>query len=132
MMFQAFPKGSLLLPDMDEALLNVFETGVLKNLEDSLLASEKCVETQSDNETASLSPQSFFVLFIFTGGTSTLALVVYYFHTERKVEDSMTGHEGVWMLMFMVVKKWRGKWRKFSRKVREVECPRNSHEMDGT
>lgn len=128
----AFPKGSLLLPDMDEALLNVFETGVLKNLEDILLASEKCVETQSDNETASLSPQSFFVLFIFTGGTSTLALVVYYFHTEWKVEDSMTDHEGVWMLMLMVVKKWREKGRKFSRKVRPVECPRNSHEMDGT
>ncbi|XP_075488672.1 glutamate receptor 2.8-like isoform X2 [Primulina tabacum] len=130
--YQAFPKGSMLLPDMNEALLNAFETGVLKDLEDSLLASEKCVETKSDNETASLSPQSFFVLFILTAGTSTLALAVYYFHTETKVEDSMAGHEGIWMLMLMVMKKWRERMRKFSRKVRDVECPRNSQEMDGT
>ncbi|XP_073124757.1 glutamate receptor 2.6-like isoform X1 [Henckelia pumila] len=121
----AFPKGSLLLPDMDEALLNIFETGLLKDLEDNLLASEKCVEIQSDNETVSLSPQSFFVLFIFTGGTSTVALVVYYFHREWKaeVEDSMAGHKGVWMLMLMVVEKWREHRRKFSRKVSDVECP---------
>ncbi|KAI3457399.1 hypothetical protein Pfo_014062 [Paulownia fortunei] len=119
----AFPKGSPLLPDIDKALLNVFEVGELKDLENSLIASEKCVDIQVDNETASLSPHSFFVLFIFTGGTSTAALAIYYFRSKMRVDNSMAEHRATWMLILMVLKKWRNQRNRMSRKVSDVESP---------
>ncbi|KAI3466073.1 hypothetical protein Pfo_022736 [Paulownia fortunei] len=123
----AFPKGSPLLPDFDEALLKVFESGELKDLENSLMASEKCVDIPRDNDTASLSPHSFFVLFIFTGGTSTAALAIYYFQVKWKAENSTVEHKGIWILVLMVLKKWRNDQRsRFSRKVGDVESPRDS------
>ncbi|KAG8386378.1 hypothetical protein BUALT_Bualt03G0142600 [Buddleja alternifolia] len=120
----AFPKGSVLVPEIDKALLNVFEMGTLKDLEKSLIGSEKCVDKQTDNETTRLSPQSFFVLFIFTGGTSTAALAIYFFRDRRKVYDSMAEHKGIWLLILMVLSKQRNMRNRFSRKVRDV--PRDS------
>ncbi|KAL3508725.1 hypothetical protein ACH5RR_028126 [Cinchona calisaya] len=122
----AFPKGSPLIPDIDEALLKVFESGALKDLDEKLTASEKCVENESDNETVSLSPSSFVVLFLFTGGTSTVALAIYVVHSKCNMDNSMAEHKRIWLLMLMVLKYWRNKKRRFSRKVSHVETPRDS------
>ncbi|PWA68112.1 Extracellular ligand-binding receptor [Artemisia annua] len=53
----------------NKALMNVTESGKLKELEDTFLISEKCVDNESfPNEDESLSPRSFSVLFELTGG----------------------------------------------------------------
>ncbi|PIN20884.1 Glutamate-gated kainate-type ion channel receptor subunit GluR5 [Handroanthus impetiginosus] len=128
----AFPKGSLLLRDIDEALLTVFENGELKDLERSLIASEKCIDNQTaDSEMESLSPQSFFVLFVFTGSTSSTALAIYYLRSRGKVDNSMGELNGIWMLIIMVMmalKKWRYPYRrsKLCRKVSDLESSRDS------
>ncbi|KAL2496452.1 Glutamate receptor 2.7 [Forsythia ovata] len=101
----AFPKGSLLIHDIDEALLNVRENGVLKDLEESLLASEKCVDIQSDNETASLSPHNFLVLFIFTWLTSTAALLIYYFRAKDRFENYMAQYKGMRIALMIAMNK---------------------------
>ncbi|KAL8470072.1 hypothetical protein ACS0TY_032805 [Phlomoides rotata] len=121
----AFPKGSVLLHDIDEALLSVFESGELKELEDSLMASQTCVDSQPQNDPASLSPQGFFVPFIFTGGTSTVALAIYYFRT-RLNADSMPQHKGIWLLISLVLLKWRNHRNRFSRKVSDIDTPTDS------
>ncbi|KAA8523961.1 hypothetical protein F0562_010608 [Nyssa sinensis] len=61
----AFPKGSPMVSDINEALLKVIENGKLLELENNLTASDKCVDVESDHENISLSPSSFLVLFIF-------------------------------------------------------------------
>ncbi|XP_022848459.1 glutamate receptor 2.8-like [Olea europaea var. sylvestris] len=123
----AFPKGSPLLPDIDEALLNVRENGVLKDLEQSLIASEKCVDIQSDNETASLSPQNFFVLFIITGATSSTSLLIYYFRAKGRNENFMAQYKGIWITIMMVLNKLGYHRNRLSRKVSDVadEIPEN-------
>ncbi|KAL2472701.1 Glutamate receptor 2.7 [Forsythia ovata] len=122
----AFPKGSPLLPDIDTALLNVLETGVVKNLEDDLIASQKCIDIDSDNESIRLSPQSFFGLFIITGSTSTVALGIYYFCSKSETENSMPEPKGIWMLIIMVLKILRYQRKRIVRKVSDAESPRNS------
>ncbi|KAH6780908.1 hypothetical protein C2S52_012145 [Perilla frutescens var. hirtella] len=122
----AFPKGSPLVGDMDEALLSVFESGALRDLEISLIASEKCVEVQADNETASLSPHGFFMLFVFTGSTSTTALAIYYFRNRWKV---VARHTRIWTIIFFLRNNyWRPPFDKpiFSRKVSDVQTPTTS------
>lgn len=127
---QAFPKGSPLIADIDEALLKVFESGTLKELEDKLIASEKCVDIRSDNETLSLSPSSFYVLFLFTGGTSTAALAIYFVHSKFGVDNSMPEHKRIWLLMLIVLKLWRNKRSQHSRKVSHAETATNSPTHD--
>ncbi|CAI9784242.1 unnamed protein product [Fraxinus pennsylvanica] len=123
-----FPKGSLILPDIDEALLNVRENGVLKDLEQGLIASEQCEDIPSDNETASLSPQSFFVLFIITGVTSSTSLLIYYFRAKDRYENSMAQYKGIWIAIMMVLNKLGHHRNRLSRKVSDVadENPGNS------
>ena len=64
---------------VNKALLQVSENGKLRDLEDTMLASEECKDTELDGKTTSLSPGSFWVLFILTAGTSTIALLAYIF-----------------------------------------------------
>uniref|UniRef100_A0A7N2MAK0 Glutamate receptor n=1 Tax=Quercus lobata TaxID=97700 RepID=A0A7N2MAK0_QUELO len=65
-----FPRGSLLLHDVNKALLNVSESGRLRELEKSMVASEKCVDyVESIDEVSSLSPTTFSVLFMLTGAS---------------------------------------------------------------
>lgn len=129
----AFPKGSLLLPDIDEALMNVRESGVLKDLEERLIESEQCVDIQSDNETASLSPHNFLMLFIFTGGTSTTALLIYYFPATDRFKNSTAQYKGIWITIMMVLNKLGYYRNRLSTKVSDVAdenpgiSPNNSH-----
>ncbi|KAL5738111.1 hypothetical protein ACOSP7_030872 [Xanthoceras sorbifolium] len=101
-----FPRGSELIPDINNSLLNLSETGELRKLENKMLEREKCEEEDSDDqETSSISYTSYWVLFLLTGATSTVALM--------KLEDSFS--EITWKLMFAVIK------RQVSRKVSDVE-----------
>ncbi|CAH1425709.1 unnamed protein product [Lactuca virosa] len=75
----AFPREFSWLSEANKALMTASESGKLKKLEDTFLTSEKCVDDDESfpNEYESLSPQSFSTLFVLTGGTSTVCLVVY-------------------------------------------------------
>lgn len=125
-LLQVFPKGCPLLHDVNKALLTISEDGTLRDLENSMLASEECKDNIDDPagaETTSLSPGSFLVLFILTGGTSTTALVIYIF----PVNYLCHGRRTMWSLMMAVIKRWGSQNRLLTR-VHNVaaENPSNS------
>lgn len=124
MSLQVFPKGSPLLHSVNQALLKISETGTLRNLENNMLATQQCKDiTDPDVETTSLSPASFIVLFILTGGTSTTVLLIYIIFANYECPGQRT----VWSLMMDVIKSWRSQKRLFSRRVHNVaENPLNS------
>ncbi|XP_020224233.1 glutamate receptor 2.8 [Cajanus cajan] len=119
-----FPKGSPLLHSVNRAMLNISENGTIRDLENSMLASEECKDIiDTYGETTSVSPASFMVLFILTGGTSTIALLSYIFSVNCLCSEQRT----IWSLMMAVMKRWRSRKRLFSRKVYNVaESPLNS------
>ncbi|XP_024980447.1 glutamate receptor 2.6-like [Cynara cardunculus var. scolymus] len=85
----AFPRKFSWLSDANKALMNVSESGMLKELEDAFLISEKCVDDESfPNEDESLSPRSFAILFELTAGASTLVLVMYIIISIRQFHES--------------------------------------------
>lgn len=119
----AFPRGSSMLADVNKALLDVFESGKLLQLEDSMIGSEKCVEVDSSgDEEVSLSLDSFWILFLFTGSTSTCALVIYALGGLRIVYNSMLEKSNILLIMF---KQWGYQRRRFSSKVYDAETPRS-------
>lgn len=114
-----FPRGSPLLPDVTKALLNVSESGTLRELENNMIASEKCVDGESVVEMSSLSPSSFWVLFVLTGGTSTISLLFYVVCHKR------FGHRTAWRLVLAVMRRWWLRKKTFSRRVSDVETSTN-------
>ncbi|KAH7512617.1 hypothetical protein FEM48_Zijuj12G0109900 [Ziziphus jujuba var. spinosa] len=119
---KAFPRGSPMLPIINEALLKVYESGKIWELENTMLALEECEEKneEDDDETKarSLSANSFWVLFIITGTTSTISLVSYLF----RVYKSLFKHKTlVWRLMAAVIKYWEDGKKCFSRRISDVE-----------
>ncbi|KAF9666602.1 hypothetical protein SADUNF_Sadunf16G0245800 [Salix dunnii] len=96
----AFPRGSPLLPSIDEALLNVYESGTLLELENKFIAPEKCQVVEDENQ--SLSHNSFGALFIITTGTSTISLAIYIF--SRGI--SMLGYKITWRLLLAAMRYW--------------------------
>ncbi|XP_038898557.1 glutamate receptor 2.8-like [Benincasa hispida] len=112
----AFPRGSPLLRDVNKALLKVFETGEYRKLEDSMLAKEKCEDRDAKDESSSLSTNSFFLLFVLSGGVSTIALTFYTINAHK----SCVQHNAIWRLMLAVTKRWRNHSRGFSRRVSDV------------
>ncbi|GKD76256.1 glutamate receptor 2.8-like protein, partial [Tanacetum coccineum] len=74
----AFSRDFEGLSNVNQALMDVSESGKLKELEDKHLISEKCVDEESspDNDER-LSIQSFWVLLVLTVGTSTVAFAFY-------------------------------------------------------
>ncbi|CAK9325234.1 unnamed protein product [Citrullus colocynthis] len=109
----AFPRGSPLLTDINEALLKVSETGKFRDLEDSMIANEKCEDGDAKDENSSLSPNSFFILFVLSGGVSTIALTLYIFNAHNFSFQQNT----IWRLMIAVMRHWGKHRRQFSRRV---------------
>ncbi|XP_059442099.1 glutamate receptor 2.8-like [Corylus avellana] len=95
-----FPRGSPLLPHVTKALLNVSESGRLRYLENNMIASEKCSDGELVDEMSRLSPSSFWVLFMFTGSTSTVSLLVYVVCNKR------FGHKIIRRLALVVMRRW--------------------------
>ncbi|XP_071704156.1 glutamate receptor 2.8-like [Rutidosis leptorrhynchoides] len=86
----AFQKEFSRIIDANEALMNISESGRLKQLEDYFLSSRKCVDqlsSDSNDEEKSLSPRSFRVLFELTMGTSTITLVIYIIIAIKKFKN---------------------------------------------
>ncbi|KAM5586186.1 glutamate receptor 2.8-like [Rosa sericea] len=120
----AFPRGSPLLSSVNEAMLKVAESGKLRELENKMLASQKCLDAETDGRTPSLSPSSFWVLFIFSGGTSTIALLVYIF----RIYKSMLKHKTVWNLMLAVINQWGNpSMQRFSRRDSDIHPETPTH-----
>lgn len=112
-----------MLPTVNKALMQAIENGKLLELENKMLASQQCEDTDSDEENISLSPTSFWVLFTLTGSTSTIALLLYMF---RK-DDSNSGQRTLRRLMTAVVQLWGSPRRKLLRRVSDVaESPMTS------
>ncbi|XP_014500728.1 glutamate receptor 2.8-like [Vigna radiata var. radiata] len=125
----AFPRGSPLIPDVNKALLDLVETGKVSELENKMLASEKCEDTEVNGETASLSPNSFWVLFILTGGTSTFSILVYVFRMNYANSEEKT----IWRLTTMIIQQCNHAKRRMSRKVSDVaENPTTSSTTHAT
>lgn len=116
---QVFPRGSPLLPEVNKALLNVFESGKLRDLETSMIASQICVDMEMIDDISSLSPSSFWVLFLLTAVTSTAALVVYV------VAHKLLGHKTIWTLVLAVMRHWWHLRKSFPRRVSMTERSRN-------
>ncbi|KAJ0963080.1 hypothetical protein J5N97_028202 [Dioscorea zingiberensis] len=73
-----FPKGSPLLSDFSEEILEIFEDGMLEKLEKAMHANYSCSDVRVDaTEVDRLSPESFWGLFLLTVGVSTVVLVLY-------------------------------------------------------
>ena len=118
---QAFPRGSPLLASINEALLKVSENGTLVQLENKFIPQDKQCQDK-DDEIHSLSPNGFRALFIITGGTSTIALVIYIFC----IANSFSGLTIIRGLMFSVIKHWCYQSKRFRRRVSNVESLENS------
>ncbi|KAJ8765253.1 hypothetical protein K2173_011933 [Erythroxylum novogranatense] len=84
----AFPKGSPLLRPVTDALVRVSESGRQEELEKQMFASQKCVDLEQDDN-SSLNVGSFWMLFVFTGSASTVALIIYII---RKLKQPMLVH----------------------------------------
>ncbi|EEF44028.1 glutamate receptor 2 plant, putative [Ricinus communis] len=117
-----FPRGSPILPDVTKAMLKVSESGMLRDLENAMVALEKCVDVELDDEISSLSLSSFWVLFIITGGTSTIALSIYVIYQKMILNDS-TQRSLIWRFILAVMKRKK----QLSRRVGDAEpSPANS------
>ncbi|XP_027926855.1 glutamate receptor 2.8-like isoform X2 [Vigna unguiculata] len=125
----AFARGSPFIPDVNKALLDLVETGKVHELENKMLASEECEDTEVNGETASLSPNSFWVLFIFTAGTSTFSLFVYVFRMNYANGEEKT----IQRLTTMIIQQCKNAKRRMSRKVSDVaESPTTSSTTHAT
>ncbi|KAK3036297.1 hypothetical protein RJ639_031269, partial [Escallonia herrerae] len=119
----AFSKGFPRLDDINAALLNVSESGKLRELEKEYIVSEKCVDSElSTIENDSLGLQNFWVLFVLTGGTSTASLAIYVVLGLRKRCNSMLDeHKSVCtFILAAVTNLWRQR-RRFSSRVGDAE-----------
>ncbi|XP_022976412.1 glutamate receptor 2.8-like isoform X2 [Cucurbita maxima] len=115
----AFPRGSPLLMDINVALLKVSETGKFKALEDSMIANETCEDDDAKEEGSRLSPNSFFILFVFSGGVSTIALTLFIF----SAHSSSFHQNAIWRLMIAVMRHWGKHRRPSSRRASDEPQP---------
>ncbi|GJT64997.1 hypothetical protein Tco_1016477 [Tanacetum coccineum] len=121
---QAFPKKYSWLSEANKALMNVTESGKLKELEDTFLISEKCVDNEFfPNEDESLSPRSFSVLFEGGGGAFTFALVMYIIMSFREFKQSNPELTNSFKLISAFMKDQRRQMRRLSSVVASSESP---------
>ncbi|KAJ0530630.1 putative periplasmic binding protein-like I [Helianthus annuus] len=126
----AFHKKFERLSAANEALMNVSESGLLKELEDKHLISEKCVDEESSpDEKGRLSLHSFWVLFVLTVGTSTVALVIYIVTGIKEFKKSNQEDTNLVKLISAFIKDWQLRVRRSSSIVASVESARGTIEM---
>jgi hypothetical protein len=101
---------------VNEALLKISENGTLQELEKTWITPQKCPEMQS--ESSSLGPSGFRVLFFITGGTTTIAFVIYV------CRPNLLRLKNMWGIISAVLKRWLSSRRQVtSRRVANVEIP---------
>ncbi|GAB4827039.1 hypothetical protein Ancab_033920 [Ancistrocladus abbreviatus] len=75
---KVFQKGSPITADVSKAILRLSESGVLKALEDKWFSpSLECAASSTDNNVESLSIQGFWVLYLFSGASSTICFLLF-------------------------------------------------------
>ncbi|KAJ4703587.1 Glutamate receptor [Melia azedarach] len=90
-----FQKGSPLAVEFSEAILKLSENGELKSLEEKWFApSPECSGSAdvTDNETESLSLHNFWVLYIVSGITSTICVLLFLVKNYGHHQDSSEGN----------------------------------------
>lgn len=114
----AFPKGSPIIADLDKALLEATECGKLRELEDRMIGEERCVEADSSNDDeVSLSLDSFWILFLFTVGTTTCSLAIYTLDGLWKAKTSQVVNGSI---LTALIKYWKHQRSRFSRKLSDL------------
>jgi len=87
--FQAFPKGSPLVPDVSRAVLNITEGDKMTKIESAWFGKQSnCPDSSTSVTSNSLSLKSFWGLFLIAGVASLLALIIFmvmFVYKERKV-----------------------------------------------
>ncbi|KAJ9671513.1 hypothetical protein PVL29_025289 [Vitis rotundifolia] len=125
-----FPKGSPILPDISKAVLEVSENGELRELQNMLIGSQKCNSniTETSEDSSSLSPSSFWVLFLITGGVSTVCLVIFMARERLTyLYNYLLGHMAIWRLISAVMRSWRSHPRdRFSGGISDVQSNGNA------
>ncbi|XP_077251166.1 glutamate receptor 2.7-like isoform X1 [Tasmannia lanceolata] len=112
-----FPKGSPLTSDMSKAILTLSENGRLRELEDQMMSGyTKCSGsgTNLSDKNESLTLESFWLLFVLTGGISTLAVLIFLANLLRKLRQGRVGEEEyispgtkrLWRRAVTLVKYW--------------------------
>jgi hypothetical protein len=101
---QVFPRGSPLALDISEAIIYLTQSGELQLLEQQMLSFPKCSTPQSDTAgIQNIGPEPFVVLFIVSGGASTVALLFACFRllrrrwSEMNLIQSMLMGRGLWL-----------------------------------
>ncbi|GKC19516.1 glutamate receptor 2.7-like protein [Tanacetum coccineum] len=123
------PKGSPMLADFTKALLNVSESGTLREIEKKMLGSEQCVDQDSaHDEYESLGLSSFWLLFVLTGGTSTISLAIYFI-------ISLRNHCQIeWRYFITIISEFKKNYlhrrKQLSRKVSDVDSPSSPNALD--
>ncbi|KAK8618464.1 hypothetical protein V6N13_132455 [Hibiscus sabdariffa] len=110
-----FQKGSPIARDFSKAILKLSEDGTLKSLEEKWFApSPECsANITNSRKTDSLSIHSFWGLFVISGATSTVCLLLFVAHLlkkywhhqeENNVSDSSPVDDSVWIKAVRVAK----------------------------
>ncbi|KAJ9690576.1 hypothetical protein PVL29_012961 [Vitis rotundifolia] len=98
----AFQKGPPLAADVSEAILNISETGILKNLEDKWFPhSAECSTTETDE----LSLQNFWAFYLLCGATCTLCFLLFFLRLliDFNSHQASRSNESVWMKTVQLV-----------------------------
>ncbi|PWA38284.1 Extracellular ligand-binding receptor [Artemisia annua] len=120
----AFPRNFAYMSEANKAIMNVTESGKLKEFEDEYIMSEKCIDNESfPNEDESLSPQSFSVLFGLTGGTSTIAFILYIIISFRRFKTCNPELTSFFKLISAFIKDQQRQMRQASNVVAHAESP---------
>ncbi|CAK7354082.1 unnamed protein product [Dovyalis caffra] len=97
--FQAFHKGSPLVPDVSRAVLNMTEGDKMNEIEDACFGKQSnCPDSSTSVTSNSLSLKSFWGLFLIAGIASLLALIMFmvmFVYQERKVLSSSASKDSV-------------------------------------
>lgn len=94
---QVFQKGSPLARDVSVAILKLLEQGEMKSLEEKWLnPSGDCSNNGNSESTESLKLESFWVLYVISGGTSTICFLIFTIHylKSRKSPHDDEAHQG--------------------------------------
>ncbi|KAK6934202.1 Ionotropic glutamate receptor [Dillenia turbinata] len=119
----AFPKKSLFLADLSEAVLNMSESGKLRDLEKRNIPTVEIlnIETEDDYDSLRLSYQSFWALFLITAVTSTVSLVIHIIGNKLHSDDAVMEKKGSFGAIRALIKRWKRQKSQLSARVHDGE-----------
>ncbi|KAJ3704821.1 hypothetical protein LUZ61_008526 [Rhynchospora tenuis] len=88
-----FPRGSPLVPDVSREILNVMESANMTKFDEILYGSGTFVDKEDTSNSSSLTFHSFMGLFLLTGASSIIALIIHMFFALYRHLNSSTNIE---------------------------------------